>query len=304
MMTRREFGLAAAAASSLNAKPNSNFGGVQIGAITYCFRTLPSSAEDILKYCLELGLSSVELMSEPAELFAGAPPAPPRGGRNATAEQKAAMAQAAEARKKWRLSASMDKYKALRKLYADAGVKIDTFKLGLSQAMSDDEFDYVFNVTKALGATNTTMELPANEALTKRIGEFAGKHKIFVGYHNHMQVNEHSWDTALAQSKYNTLNLDVGHFSEAIDAPPIEFMKKHAARISSIHLKDKKLKRNGGGNVPWGQGETQLRQLLQVMKKEKYKFAANIELEYAIPEGSSVMAEMAKCLQFCKEALA
>ncbi len=304
MMTRREFGLAAVAASSLNAKPNSNFGGVQIGAITYCFRTLPSSAEDILKYCLELGLSSVELMSEPAELYAGAPPAPPRAGRNASAEQKAAMAQAAEARRKWRLGASMDKYKSLRKLYGDAGVKIDTFKLGLTQAMSDDEFDYVFNVTKALGATNTTMELPASEALTKRIGEFASRHKIFVGYHNHMQVNEHSWDAALAQSKYNSLNLDVGHFSEAVDAPPIEFLKKHASRISSIHLKDKKLKRNGGGNVPWGQGETRLKELLQVMKKERYKFAANIELEYAIPEGSSVMAEMAKCVQFCREALA
>jgi hypothetical protein len=39
------------------------------------------------------------------------------------------------------------------------------------------------------------------------------------------------------------------------------------------------------------------------MKKEKYRFAAIIELEYNIPEGSTVMAEMAKCIQFCKDAL-
>jgi sugar phosphate isomerase/epimerase len=147
------------------------------------------------------------------------------------------------------------------------------------------------------------LELPKSESLTKRIAQFAEKHKIFVGYHNHMQVNEHSWDAALAQSKYNTLNLDVGHFSEAVNASPIEFMKQHASRISSIHLKDKKFAKNGGGNVPWGQGETQLKELLQVMRKEKYKFQANIELEYTIPEGSNVMAEMAKCLQFCKTAL-
>lgn len=323
-MTRRELGkaaLAALPASTLLARPNSKFGGVQIGAITYCFRTMPSSAEDILNYCTQLGLSSVELMSDVAETFAGAPavvrpPMPPRpaggappaarkgGGRPPlTDAQKAALAKAAEERKQWRLSVSMDKYKALRKMYNAAGVKIDTFKLGLSEAMSDDEFDYVFNVTKALGASNTTLELPASEALTRRIGDFAARHKIYVGYHNHMQVNEHSWDAALAQSKYNTLNLDVGHFSEAIDAPPIEFLKKHAARISSIHLKDKRLKRNGGGNVPWGQGETQLKELLQVMKKEKYKFAANIELEYEIPAGSTVMAEMANCVRFCKDAL-
>lgn len=323
-MTRRELGkaaLAALPASTLLARPNSKFGGVQIGAITYCFRTMPSSAEDILNYCTQLGLSSVELMSDVAETFAGAPavvrpPMPPRpaggappaarkgGGRPPlTDAQKAALAKAAEERKQWRLSVSMDKYKALRKMYNAAGVKIDTFKLGLSEAMSDDEFDYVFNVTKALGASNTTLELPASEALTRRIGDFAARHKIYVGYHNHMQVNEHSWDAALAQSKYNTLNLDVGHFSEAIDAPPIEFLKKHAARISSIHLKDKRLKRNGGGNVPWGQGETQLKELLQVRKKEKYKFAANIELEYEIPAGSTVMAEMANCVRFCKDAL-
>ncbi len=323
-MTRRELGkaaLAALPASTLLARPNSKFGGVQIGAITYCFRTMPSSAEDILNYCTQLGLSSVELMSDVAETFAGAPavvrpPMPPRpaggappaarkgGGRPPlTDAQKAALAKAAEERKQWRLSVSMDKYKALRKMYNAAGVNIDTFKLGLSEAMSDDEFDYVFNVTKALGASNTTLELPASEALTRRIGDFAARHKIYVGYHNHMQVNEHSWDAALAQSKYNTLNLDVGHFSEAIDAPPIEFLKKHAARISSIHLKDKRLKRNGGGNVPWGQGETQLKELLQVMKKEKYKFAANIELEYEIPAGSTVMAEMANCVRFCKDAL-
>jgi len=321
MMTRRDLAktaLAALPASSLHAKPNSKFGGVQIGAITYCFRTMPNSAQDILKYCVELGLSSVELMSDAAESFAGAPqivrppmpaapagaPAKKGGGRPPlTPEQKEAMAKAAEERKKWRLSVSMDKYRELRKLYNDAGVKIDTFKLGLTAAMTDDEYDYVFNVAKALGAGSTTLELPAQETLTKRIGEFAEKHRIFVGYHNHMQVNEHSWDAALAQSKYNTLNLDVGHFSEAINASPIPFMKQHGSRISSIHLKDKKFARNGGGNVPWGQGETQLKELLQVIKKEKYKFQANIELEYTIPEGSTVMAEMARCLQFCKDAL-
>ena len=42
----------------------------------------------------------------------------------------------------------------------------------------------------------------------------------------------------------------------------------------------------------------------ELMAKEKYKWPANIELEYEVPEGSSVMAEMRKCLEFCKTALA
>jgi sugar phosphate isomerase/epimerase len=148
------------------------------------------------------------------------------------------------------------------------------------------------------------MELPAQESLSKRAGQFADKHKIYVGYHNHMQVNPTSWDVALSQSKYNSINLDVGHFSEAISASPIPFIKEKHARITSFHLKDKKFGTSGGGNVPWGTGQTGLREILQLMKKEKYKWPANIELEYEIPESSSVMAEMSKCVQFCKDALA
>ncbi len=221
-----------------------------------------------------------------------------------TPEQQEARRKAAEARKNWRLSVSMDKYRSLRSMYNDAGVSIYAFKLPLTEGMSDDEYEYVFNVTRALGANNITMELPKDENLTKRIGQFGDKHKIFIGYHNHTGVNPHSWDAALAQSKYNTLNLDVGHFTEAISASPMPFIKEHLSRITSFHLKDKKYGSHGGGNAVWGQGDTPLGEALQLMKKEKCKWPANIELEYNIPEGSTVMAEMAKCIRFCKDALA
>ncbi|MHC4679055.1 MAG: hypothetical protein ACYTEK_10185 [Planctomycetota bacterium] len=84
MVSRRAFvgGAAALAASTIMSryalggpggarrrKPNSNFNGVQIGAITYSFRSMPSTAEDLLKYVVQCGLSSVELMGDPAEQF-------------------------------------------------------------------------------------------------------------------------------------------------------------------------------------------------------------------------------------------
>ena len=309
-MNRRDFGkaaLAAIPASTLLAKPNSKFAGVQIGAITYCFRSLPSSAPELLKYCTVLGLSSVDLMGDAAETFAGAPAMRAGGGgprRQMTPEQQEAMKKAAEDRKKWRLSVSMDKYKELRKLYNDAGVNIEIVKLGLSPAMSDEEYDYTFNAAKALGSHSVTMELPTDEKLTQRIGDFAAKHKIYAGYHNHTQVNATSWDRALAQSKYNSINMDVGHYTTAINGSPIPFIKANAARISSFHLKDRKYGTDGGDNLPWGKGSTPIKEVLQLMKTEKYPWPANIELEYAIGEGTTVMAEMRKCLDFCKEALA
>ena len=307
-MNRRDFtktALAAIPASTLLAKPNSKFGGVQIGAITYCFRSLPSSAPELLKYCTQLGISAVELMGDAAENFAGAPAMRGGGGRRQmTPEQQEAMKKAAEDRKKWRLSVSMDKYKELRKLYNDAGVTIEIVKLSLPASFSDEEFDYTFNVAKTLGSHSVTMELPTDEKLTQRIGDFAAKHKIYAGYHNHTQVNAKSWDTALAQSKYNSVNLDIGHFTTAINGSPIPFIKANAGRISSFHLKDRKFQTEGGDNLPWGTGSTPIKDVLQLMKKEKYKWPANVELEYAIGEGTTVMAEMQKCLDFCKQALA
>ena len=330
-MNRRDFAksaLAAVPAASLLAKANSKFGGVQIGAITYCFRSLPSSATDLLKYCTELGLSSIELMGDAAESFAGVPamrppafggpggpggparpagsggPGGPGGRRQMTPEQQEAMRKLADDRKKFRLSVSMDKYKELRTMYNAAGVNIDIVKLTFAPAMSDEEYDYIFNVARALGSHSVTLELPTDEAVTQRVGDFAAKHKIYAGYHNHMQVNATSWDRALAQSKYNSINLDVGHYTAAINASPVPFIKANASRISSFHLKDRKFGKDGADNLPWGQGDTPVKEVLQLMKKEKYKWPADIELEYAIGEGTTVMAEMRKCLDFCQQALA
>ena len=35
--------------------PDSNFGGVQIGAITYSWRSMPGGVDNIIKYCKETG---------------------------------------------------------------------------------------------------------------------------------------------------------------------------------------------------------------------------------------------------------
>ena len=54
--------------------------------------------------------------------------------------------------------------------------------------------------------------------------------------------------------------------------------------------------------MPWGEGDTPFKEILTLMKKEKYKFQATIELEYPVPE-STVIAEITKCVQFCKNVL-
>jgi sugar phosphate isomerase/epimerase len=106
----------------------------------------------------------------------------------------------------------------------------------------------------------------------------------------------------MSYSKYNGANIDLGHFLAGNNVSPAAFIRKHHDRITHIHLKDRKL--NQGPNLPWGQGDTPIKEVLQMMRKEKYNFQATIEFEYPTPEGSDVLKELAKCVQFCKDALA
>jgi sugar phosphate isomerase/epimerase len=328
MLTRRDFGkmtLAGATAARLMgaARPNSTFGGVHIGIITYSFRALPSSAEEVLKYCLECGIDGVELMGNVAEGYAGAP-AQGRGGPGggggrgqgrgrgqANPEQQEAMRRGAEEIKQWRLSVSMDKYKALRKMYNDAGVRIYAFKLPPTMAMSDAEYAYIWNVAETLGADHTTMELPTDDALLERVADYAAKRKLRIAFHTHGQGGSSGFERALAASKLTALNLDVGHYYGVNGQSPVPIIEKYHERIASLHLKDRKGPgageqgaRAGGPNMPWGQGETPLREILQTMKNKRYRFPASIEYEYDTPAGSDVLAEVKKCVQFCKDALA
>jgi len=318
LYTRREIGKIALAAGTADrlmaAKPDSVFGGVQIGAITYSFRALPGSAEETLKYCLECGIGAVELMSNVPEGYAGAPSAPaaPGGGRGqATPEQQAARRKAAQDTKDWRLSVSMDKYKAFRKMYEGAGVKIYAFKLPPTIGMSDQEYEYIWNVGETLGANHITMELPADDALLQRVAEYAATRRLRIAFHTHGQGGDSGFDKALAASPNTALNLDVGHYYGVNGKSPVPVIEKYHERIASIHLKDRKGPtgaaagpRGGGPNMPWGQGETPLKEILQLMKKQKYKFPGSIEFEYDTPEGSDVLTEVRKCVQYCKAALA
>ena len=290
-------------------KPNSLFNGVQIGVITYSYRTMPDqSAEAYLKYIVDSGVSAIELMGDPAESYAGRPALPRRGGgrgQELTAEQRAEMQAAQKAVKDWRLSVSMDKFKALRKMYNDAGVSIYAVKI-MSTNMSDPELEYVFNVAEALGCTHTTLELPTDEAQLKRLGDMAARRKIYAAYHTHAQGTMTAFDRAFELSPGNMANVDLGHYVAGgnVGGSTLEFLERHHARISSFHLKDRQTPENGAGNLPWGTGDTPIKEILKLVKKSGWKMPGSVELEYEIPEGSNPVAEVKKCVEYCKAALA
>jgi sugar phosphate isomerase/epimerase len=313
-ITRRELGrlaLAGASAASLSAaKPNSNFGGVQVGVnIPYSFHGMPSNADQILDYLAQVNISAVELRTQPIEAFLGAPAAAARGvGEAAPGKDPLTPQQAAEIQelKKWRLSRSMNEFKSFRKKYEDAGVRIQIVKMDRIDSASDEVLDYCFQMAKALGASAISCEIPVSK--TKRLGAFAAKHQLMVGYHGHGNLTNPeafgrlgAWEQAFWYSKYNGANVDIGHFFASNGFSPAEWIKENHTRITHVHLKDRKA--NNGPGMPWGQGDTPLKEILLMMKAEKYKFQATIELEYPVPAGSNTLAELAKCVDYCKQVL-
>jgi sugar phosphate isomerase/epimerase len=213
-----------------------------------------------------------------------------------------------DALKAWRTSVSMDVFKKLRKMYNDAGVTIYAWKQ-LTPNMSDEEFEYIFNVAEALGCTHTTLELPtgANAAAQlKRVGDFAMKKKIYAAYHTHTQGSMSVFDEAFAASKGNMANIDLGHYVAGgnVGGTTLQFLEKFHDRISSVHLKDRTTPAHCALNLPWGTGETPIKEILQLMRKNRWKFPASIELEYSVPEGSDPVKEVKKCVEYCKAALA
>ncbi|MEY2904162.1 MAG: hypothetical protein RJA52_178 [Bacteroidota bacterium] len=298
--------------------------GVKIGCITYSFRSLPDqSAEATLQYVLDCGINAIELMGEPAEYYAGMPKSgvnrmrmfqlgrKQRNGETLTEEESkelAAMRVESEAYgqevKKWRASADFSKFEQMRKMYNAAGVEIYGFKpSAFGKNNTDEEIIYGMKAAKALGASHVTLEHPSDDAHTLKLGKMGEQQGMIVAYHGHEQQTFDFWDTALAQSPNNALNLDAGHYIAAGHDSLFDLINKHHLRIMSMHLKDRQTPANGKGNLMWGQGDTPIEEILLLMKKNQYKFPVTIELEYDIPGGSNPVAEVKKCYEMCRKVL-
>lgn len=291
-------------------KPDSNIEGVQVGVISYSWRSMPGEAEDILRYCLKSGISSIELMGNVVEQYAGIPPSPPRPPRDVefTEEEQAMydkkVETAREKQREWRGSVPMDKFIALRKMFNDSGVNIHIVKFSPAN-WSDEEIDYAFTAARAMGAGGITNEIGHEDC--QRLGKFAEKHDMFAIYHNHGQPGEpgFNYEEFLEYSPKNMLNLDVGHHFGATGQHPNEIIEKLHDRIYSIHLKDKTGKDSNPANtnMPWGEGDTPLADILSLIRDKEWDIYCDIELEYPVPGDSDAVLETSKCVAYCREIL-
>lgn len=283
MYSRREFtklALAALPAASALARIDSKVHGVQLGVQSYSFRD--RSLDDAIKAMVEIGLGECELFDGHVE------------PQNLSREEL----------RKWRTTVAMDHFHAIRRKFDDAGILLYAYNYSFRDDYSDEEIARGFEMAKALGVGIITAS--STLSVVDRVDREAQKAKIKVGFHGHDDTknpNEfstpQSFEKAMAgRSSYINVNLDIGHFFAA-GFDPVAFINQHHDRIVTLHIKDRKS--NHGENMPFGQGETPIKPVLQLLETKKYKIPANIEYEY---EGADTVVEVRKCLDYCKAALA
>ena len=311
--TRRDFGKMALATLPLPAFPffgalaaqlNTQIAGLQFGIETFSFHDLPSAGDPqliptIVRNMTELGLVECEIMSGHVEPYASVATGWWVQSRKAPGYQ--AMREDA---RHWRLTVPMDYYARVRKQFEDAGLRMYLYNVNFNETFTDEERDRTFEAAKALGSAGFSSSTVLSEA--QRLVPFVEKHKMFVAMHNHNNLFDpdqfataESFEKALAMSQYFYVTLDIGHFT-AGNNDAVAFIRKHHDRIVNIHIRDRK--RNNGPNRPFGQGDTPIKEVLQLIRDNHYPIRCYIEYEYGSFRFS--VEEVKACLEYCRQALA
>ena len=283
-----------------NYKVNLNPNELRIGVITWSYRSLPSNLYSVIGYCLDSELNAMELMGGSVESYLGIP-------RRRSLQRE------------WRENISMDKFKIVRKMLDDAGIRVYAYKpSSIGMDNTDKEIENAIQAASILGARSVTLEIfdgiqykipdktKYNE-YTQKLGDIGKKYNVFIGWHNHTQAHDALWDNVLNQSEYNSMNFDIGHYIARgkgnTDKTLMKFLKKNHTRITSIHLKDRMVPSNGGYNMEWGKGNTPLLDVIRLAYKKNYNIDFTIELEYPIPTRSNAIREVRKCKNYALKAI-
>jgi len=304
--SRRDFTKLALAGLPLSAALargiDSKIDGVQLGVQSYSFRDLP--LDDAIKAMVADGLGDCELFSPHIEAGGIEAMKAVFQPSSTPAERRAAFKAYNDKLREWRLTVPLNYFEGVRKKFHDAGINLYAYNLSFDDHFSDEEIDRGFLMAKALGVGIITASTTLTVA--KRVVPFAEKHKMIVAMHGHSDLKDpnqfatpESFAKAIAMSNYYRVNLDIGHFTAAgFDA--VDYIRNNHEVIVLLHLKDRK--KNEGPNVPWGEGDTPIKQVLLLLKQNGYPIPAFIEYEY---KGSGTsQEEVAKCYQYCKDALA
>jgi sugar phosphate isomerase/epimerase len=190
----------------------------------------------------------------------------------------------------------------VRRKFNHAGIRIYALSHPFRKNHGDEEITRAMEMAKALGTRYLTVSSTVDQAA--RLNDLAGRHGAIVALHNHANVKDRnelatpeSFERALAGHAHLRLNLDIGHFVAA-NFDPLDYIRQNHARILCLHVKDRK--KNLGSNVPMGQGDARIREVLMLLRQNRWEIPALIENEH---KGGDPMEEVRKSYEFMRQAI-
>ncbi|HEY6465937.1 MAG TPA: hypothetical protein VIY69_08090, partial [Candidatus Acidoferrales bacterium] len=159
--------------------------------------------------------------------------------------------------------------------------------------ITDAQIDRIFEFTKALGAKSLSTQMTADMA--KRVAPFAERHKIIVAV---ASSNPDVLTQIPPISPLLRMDLDIGDFTRA-GHDALQFVKDNYQHLLDVHLKDCKFK---GSSVPFGTGDSHMKEVLQFLRDKKSQARANIDCDY--PGTGTSVDEVKKCYDYVKSCLA
>jgi len=280
-ITRRDFGMVMAGGftglllrSPVDKVKPSIFGGITVGVQSYTFRAF--SVDKMIDAMTAIGLSNIELWD--GHLNPG--------------------------------KASEADFKAIRKKFDDAGIRVGAYCVNFPLDSNDDYLDRGFNGALLLG-TNV-MTASVKKPIVPKLDQWCQKYKIKLGLHNHwfgfkgfkgdraqeFETPDDFMNALKSSSQYLSINLDIGHFYAA-GFDPVSFIREHHNRIVSLHVKDRD-KDAEHTQKRFGQGSTPITETMKLLKKIKFKYVANIEYE---PETADPTEGTRTAFEYMKQAL-
>lgn len=310
-LSRRRFGrvvLAGAPLALASRAARAAAARVPVGVATSSFRELPrvpgsDNVDDVIAALRAVRATHIDLALANLE---PAPPsiAPTMGGSSAyprrivlsPEEVAATNADARAALRTWRCGAPDGVFHDARRRVASAGITVQACSIAYNDSFTDEEIDATFRQVAALGAP--VISSPLTMATARRLVPFAERHAITVAVHNQVRGNAAGavtlaqCDDVLALSPRFMLKLDVGHVT-ASNLDAVAELRARQARVSYVVLRDRL--RNNGDSQPFGEGDTPIPGVLQVLRASSRSIPVVVDYDYVglRPAADEVAASLA-----------
>jgi len=202
---------------------------------------------------------------------------------------------------KWRAALSPEYLRGIRGKFADAG--IDIYGLSGFPGNTEEDLGRTFDIAEILGARLVTLGITLSAA--KRLAPFVEKRGFAVGLQGRPDMNASNPDTiakpenfeaAMAVSKNYWTSFDIGDATGGgYDA--LKFVEAHHERIALLYLKDRRKDRL---SMPWGEGDTPVKEILQLVRDRKYPIRCYLDCDYKTTDRP---ADVKRSFEYAKAAL-